>query len=161
MTLGRYIAIGLTLVTALVGIVLFVNSRTLARLEGNIVQVRSVATDTRANVVILEVRMTNPGRTLFMVKEVSVLIETADGQLLEAEAAPEPDIDRLLSYHKLIGPRYNPTLKSRQRIDPGVTGDYTIAGAFALTEEELASRKALRVKITDVDGAVVEIGQRR
>jgi hypothetical protein len=161
MTPGRYIAIGLALVTALVGIVLLINSGSVARLEGDILQVRSVATDTRAVVVIMDARITNPGRTLFMVKDVSVLIETADNQLLEAESAPEPDIDRLLNYHKLAGPRYNPTLKSRQRIDPGVTNDYTIAAAFALTEEELASRRALRIKIADVDGAIAEIVPRR
>ncbi len=158
MTPGRAIAVGLALATALVGLWLMMSGRSLARLDGGILQVRSVATDTRAQVVILDVRVSNPGRALFMVKSVSVLIEDAEGTLLEAEAAPEPDIDRLLDYHKMLGPRYNPTLKSRQRLDPGHKADYTIAGAFALTESELAGRRSLRVRIVDVDGAVADIG---
>ncbi|MCL4795876.1 MAG: hypothetical protein KJZ84_15050 [Bryobacteraceae bacterium] len=161
MTPGRYIAIGLALATALAGLWLMLSGRTVARLDGGILQVRSVATDTRAQVVILDVRVSNPGRALFMVKSVSVLIEDAEGTLLEAEAAAEPDIDRLLDYHKLLGPRYNPTLKSRQRIEPGQTSDYTIAGAFLLTEAELAQRRSLRVRIVDVDGAQADLGMQK
>lgn len=158
MTLGRYIAIGLALTAALAGVFFFLNSRNIPRLEGSILQVRNVATDSRANVVLLDVRIANPGRTLFMVREASVLIQTASGELLEAPAAPEPDIDRLLGYYKLLGPRYNPTLKARQRLEPGSKADFTIAGAFSLTEEEFAARRSLRVRITDVDGAVVDLG---
>jgi hypothetical protein len=157
-TPGRYIAVGLALATALVGLWLMLSGRSVARLDGGILQVRQVATDTRALVVILDVRVTNPGRAMFMVKNVSVLIEDAEGTLLEADAAAEPDIDRLLDYHKLLGPRYNPTLKSRQQINPGQTADYTMAGAFLLTEDEFAQRRSLRVRILDVDGAQVDLG---
>lgn len=158
---GRYLAAGLALVALIAGVLMFINSRSRPRLEGSILQMRNVATDTRANVVILDVRITNPGRALFMVRDVIVVIEDATGVPLEADAAAEPDIDRLLGYYKMLGPRYNPTLKSRQRIAPGETKDYTIAGAFAITEQELAQRRSLRVRLVDVDGATVEIGPPR
>lgn len=158
---GRYLAAGLALAALAAGVLMFINSRSRPRLEGKILQVRSVATDTRANVVILDVRITNPGRALFMVRDVIVVIEDATGVPLEADAAAEPDIDRLLGYYKMLGPRYNPALKSRERIAPGETKDYTIAGAFALTEQELAQRRSLRVRLVDVDGAVVEIGPQK
>jgi hypothetical protein len=154
---SRFIAAGLAITALIAGVFFWLNSRNTARLEGGILNIRSIATDTRALVVILDTRVNNPGRALFMVRDVSVLIEDSNGTLLEAEAAPEPDIDRLLDYHKTLGPRYNPTLKSRTRLDPGHTADYTIAGAFLLTEAEFAARRALRVKITDVDGAQIEL----
>lgn len=158
---GRFLAAGLAIVALIAGILMFINSRNRPRLEGSILQVRNVATDTRANVVILDVRITNPGRVMFMVRDVIVVIEDAAGVPLEADAAAEPDIDRLLGYYKMVGPRYNPTLKTRERIAPGETKDYTIAGAFALTEQELARRRSLRVRLVDVDGAAVEIGSAR
>jgi hypothetical protein len=158
---GKYLAAGLALAALIAAILVFINSTGRPRLEGSILQMRNVATDTRANVVILDVRITNPGRALFMVRDVIVVIVDAAGVPLEADAAAEPDIDRLLAYHKMLGPRYNPTLKSRERIAPGETKDYTVAGAFALTEQELAQRRSLRLRLVDVDGAAVEIGPPR
>lgn len=157
MNTGRFLAAGLALAALVAGIFMFLNSRNRPRLDGAILNVRHVATDTKANVVILDVRISNPGRALFMVRDVVVVIEDAQGVLLEADAAAEPDIDRLLGYFKMLGPRYNPTLKSRERIAPGETRDFTIAGAFAVTEQELAQRRSLSVRVVDVDGAAVEI----
>ena len=161
MNMIRYLAAGLAVAALVAGVLVFLNTQNTPKLDGRILKVRSVATDTRANVVILDVRISNPGRAQFMVRDVTVVIENAEGVLLEADAAAEADIDRLLSYHKFLGPRYNPTLKSRERINAGETHDYTIAGAFAVTEQELAQRKGLWVRVTDVDGAAVEIGRPR
>jgi len=49
----------------------------------------------------------------------------------------------------------------RTRIEPHQSLDRMLAVRFEVPEEAVEQRRTLRVRITDVDGAVSEIGEQR
>jgi hypothetical protein len=67
------------------------------------------------------------------------------------------DLDRVLDYHKVLGPRHTEMLKERDRLRPNTQQDRTAAGSFAISEKDLQSRKSLVLKLQDADGVTVEI----
>ncbi|MBI4889544.1 MAG: hypothetical protein HY821_02895 [Acidobacteria bacterium] len=143
----------------IVGIGLLLNRGSQVRLDGSVLKVRTVATDTSASVLVVDLRLKNPARALFWVKEVTVSIVDASGKLVEGQTVAEPDLDRVLTYYPLTGPRYNPTLKVRDKIRRDESCDRTVAAAFAVGEKEVLGRRKLVVRIVDADGVVVEIAE--
>jgi hypothetical protein len=95
------------------------------------------------------------------VREVKILLIDSGGLQHEADPVAEVDLDRVLDYYKLTGPRYNPTLKMRERFAGGETQDRTVAASFPVSEGLLASRRALVIRIEDADGVKVEIAEKR
>ncbi len=151
------IALGLAAAALLVGLAVYLNRGSQTRLEGSILKVRTIATDDAASIVVVDFRLKNPARALFVVRDVTVEATAADGKKLEGVTVSEPDLDRVLGYYPLTGPRFNPVLKARERLRGGETADRTIAASFGVSEKELLQRRGLVVRILDVDGAVAEI----
>jgi hypothetical protein len=151
-------AMGLAAAGLLVGLGVWLNRGSQTRLEGSILKVRTIATDEAASIAVLDVRIKNPARALFLVREVRLEVTGADGKKQEGITVSEPDLDRVLGYYPLAGPRFNPVLKARERLRGGETVDRTIAASFNVSERELMARRALVVRILDADGAVAEIG---
>ena len=73
--------------------------------------------------------------------------------------------DRLLAYYSKInpelGPKYNDTLKIRDRIKPGESMDRMICARFEIPAAEAEARKRVILRIQDVDRAVSEIVEKR
>jgi hypothetical protein len=157
----KFLALGLVVAGIVVGISLYSNRGSHVGLEGSIVKVRLVATDENSCIGVLELRLNNPARVRFVVDTVSLTVRDSKGQTLTATSIPQIDLDRVLDYFKLAGPRYNPVLRMKENI-PGETAvERTVAGSFAVPEAVLAGRQDFRVAITDVDGAVREIAEKR
>lgn len=157
--LAKGLALGLLAAALLVGVGLWLNRGSQTRLAGAILKVRTIATDEAAAIVVLDARIGNPARALFLVREVTVEVTLAGGRKLEGTTVPELDLDRVLSYYPLTGPRFNPVLKAREKLRAAQTADRTIAASFAVSEKELLARRALVVRIVDADGAVAEIAE--
>lgn len=158
---ARWSAAGLLIVAALAGAAYWWNRASQARLEGKILKVRTFATGDESSMVVLDVRITNPARVLFQVKEVEVAAVTSGLDRAPGLVAAERDLDRVLTYYPLAGARYSPVLKFRERIRAGETVDRTIAASFAMPLGGLESRKRLEISIQDADGAVVTVGEER
>jgi hypothetical protein len=159
--LARGIAIGLAAAALLVGLAVWLNSGSQARLEGSVLKVRTIATDEAASIAVVDFRLSNPARALFQVKQAEVVVTTASGTVVEGKAVVEMDLDRVLSYYPMTGPRFNPVLRTRERIRQGETLDRTAAGSFAIPEKDLVERRGLAIRIQDADGAVTEISEGR
>jgi hypothetical protein len=144
------------------GVAVWLNRGAWARLDGRIVKVRTIATDAKASVAVLEIRFANPAATPFVVRDSKLFLTTAGGDTIEGMSIVQGDLDRVLEYHKDLGPRYNPVLRARERFDPGGgPADRTVAASFDVSEAELAARRNLTVRIEDVDGYFAEIPERR
>lgn len=149
--------LGLAGAALVVGLGVYLNRGSQTRLEGTVLKVRTISTGDASSIAVVDFRLTNPARALFLVREVTVEATTAGGKKLEGMTASEPDLDRVLGYYPLTGPRFNPVLKARERLRAGQTVDRTIAASFDVSEKELLSRRRLAVRIVDADGAVAEI----
>jgi hypothetical protein len=157
----KFLGAGIAVAAIGVGLGLYSNRGAHVGLEGSIVKVRLIATDENSCVAVLELRLNNPADIRFLVRDVEVVAEGVKGQNLSAPSVPQIDLDRVLDYFKLAGPRYNPVLRMKENI-PGKTAvERSVAASFPVPESALAGRTTFRVLIRDVDGPVAEITEKR
>lgn len=153
--LVKYTLAGLVAASIAVGLAMWGNRGSQVRLEVQEVKARTVGTDENSSILILELRIKNPAQTPFVVREARV--SAAHQNRGEAGGMPvaELDLDRVLDYYRHLGPRYNPTLKVKEKIAGGAQIDRTLAASFAWPEAALQARSGVTVEIEDVDGVVV------
>jgi hypothetical protein len=156
-----YLLVGLAVMAVLLSIGLWSNRGSQIRLNASVLKTRLVATEPNAAVAILEVRVENPANYPFIPAEIEIAVLDGQGAATPGMVVSEMDLDRVLSYYKDAGPRYNPTLKFKEKIPPRSTADRTVAAQFPLPEKTLAARRGWRISIKDLDGAVVEIAEKR
>ena len=137
--------------------VLYWNRGAHLELEGSILKVRTLATDSLNSVVIIDFRFVNSADYPFVVRKVDVSMEEASGTVVYSVPVADVDAGRLFQYYPVLGQKYNPSLMMHNRIAPRQALDRMIAAAFALPEEKVRGRKTVRVRIEDVDGAVSEL----
>jgi hypothetical protein len=157
----RYLLAGLLAVAAAVALGYWMNRGSQVRLETQILKVRLIGTDDNSAVAVLDIRFRNPAKVQFVVRDVFVTYVAPDGKTFEGRTIAEVDLDRVLDYHKLAGPRYNPTLRVRDKLAAGEQIDRTLAADFPLAEAVLAGRRHFVIRVLDVDGAVSEFAEAR
>lgn len=138
----------------------WLNRGSQARLEVRWLKVRTIATGPESSLAVFDLRIHNPSRVLFQVKEVEAAVVDSGGARQEGLVAAETDLDRALGYYPLAGPRYSPVLKFRERIRGGETVDRTVAASFSVPVQALESRRRFEVRIQDADGEVVTAAER-
>ena len=121
-------------------------------LDGTVQKVRVYPVDPASTVVLIDFRAVP--RSLFMIGDTAVEIETKDGRTIEGTIAAEVDIDRFLEANPLQGRRFNPTLHRSEKLAKDQPADRMVAANFSLPLADVESRKALRIKVTEVDGPV-------
>jgi hypothetical protein len=153
--LVQWSAAGLAIVAVLAAIGYRLNLGSQARLEVQWLKVRTIATGPESSLAVFDIRVHNPSRVLFQVKEVEAALTDSSGNRQEGLVAAQTDLDRALGYYPLAGPRYNPVLMFRERIRGGQTADRTVAASFSVPVQALESRRSFELRIHDADGAVV------
>lgn len=157
----RYTVVGLVLVAALAGLIYWLNMGSQVRLNAEVIRVRAIATSESTAVLIAEVRIVNPARVPFVVREVKVDLTGPDGKVTTGDLVAQNDLDRLLSYYPAEGPRYNDTLKVRSRIEGNTTHDWTVAASCRISAGAILNRRTLSIEIEDVDGVRVRLTEKR
>jgi len=155
-----FVGVGLVVAAIGVGFLLFGTRKAHLTLDGKIQKVRIQSTDDNSAVVILDYRLSNPSDVQFVVKQVDVLFKDNDGSELEGTVAADVDAKRVLDYYATLGPKYNKSLVIKDAVAPNQTGDWMTMASFPLPEARLASRKNLILRITDLDGAIIEIPEK-
>lgn len=135
--------------------VLSVNKGSHMVIEGSIQKVRTIGFDNTCAVVV-DFRLHNPASFRYMVRSAQLIVD-ADGRFLEGQPVAEVDASRLFANYPILGQKYNETLKERASIAPGETVDRMVAVSFEVPEARIATRRALRLRIEEVDGLVTEI----
>jgi hypothetical protein len=155
----RFVLMGVLVAAAGVALGLWLNRGSHIDLTGKILKVRTISTDDRSAVAVVDFRFVNPARYAFVVSEVRLTLVDGAGQEQEGLVSAQVDLDRLLDYYKLAGPRYNQVLTLREKIAAGAELDRTVAAAFPVSEKTLIARRKLVIRVADVDGAVAEISE--
>lgn len=136
------------------------NQRSLLKLEGSILKVRTYQLSPGATLVFADFRVTNPTGTPFVVESVEMELERgADQPPLAGGVMTRREIDTFFAYEKLAGPRFNDPLIIQDRIPAGETLDRMAAARFEVPESAVEARQGLRLKIRELDGAVAELGE--
>ncbi|MBC8167899.1 MAG: hypothetical protein H7Y20_18780 [Bryobacteraceae bacterium] len=153
--------IAVLIVGAAISGILFSTRNNRVDLSGEVLKVRSHQMDAEHTVTLVDMRIHNPSTQQFVVSEVEVFVEDADGKSAVAEIFAEPDAKRIAEYYPMLGGKDNPGLIRKTKIDSGKTTDYTIAVSAPMTDDRLAQRKRVRIVIHDVDGPVASILEKR
>ena len=154
-----FLLVGLAVAGGLVWVLLFSTQSNHLELTGSILKVRVLALN-NASLVMADFRVTNPSGLPFVVKNGELQLDPFSGDPVVAKQVSKTDIDNVFKYQKLIGPKYNEVLTLRDRVPAGTTVDRMVGGRFELVESAIARRKALRLRIEDVDGTVAVIAEK-
>ena len=151
---------GFAVIGVLLCILLSTTTGAHLRLEGKILKVRILPVNGgQASIVVVDFRATNPSDVPFVVSSVKLRLDPASGDAVDGTQASKPDIQDILQYAKIIGPKYNDVLSLQDRVAPHQTVDRMAGARFDVPEAAVNSRKGIRLQIEDVDGAVAELAE--
>ena len=153
-------AIGLVVVGILIVATMVKQKGGHLTLEGKVMKVRTLATDEKNSIAVVDFRVQNRAEIPFMSLEAKVIVTKADGTEVEGDTIARTDLDRVFDYYKILGPKYNPVLIQRDRVKGGETMDRMVAASVAMPESEMDARKNLTVRLFDVDGPTFDIKER-
>ena len=145
-------AIAVVVVVAVIAGILYSTKDNRMALTANLLRVRTHPIDPQTTVLLADIRVTNPSTQQFVVKDVQVFVDDKEGDVFS-----EYDARRLFEFYPVLGKKYNENLVIRQKINSGQSVDRMIAARIGSPVEQLEKRKAIRIVVTDVDGAKVEI----
>jgi hypothetical protein len=121
-------------------------------LEGKILKVRTLATDEKNTIVVVDFRVRNLAKVQFMWGDGVVKIVKDDGKEVQGDTISRSDMERVFDYYKLLGPKYNEILVLRDRIAGGAMMDRTIGVQFPLPQAVVDQRRNLTLTLNDIDG---------
>ena len=153
----KYLLIACGIVAVIVAIVYWGNRGSQVRLEARVLKARVIPTDDAASLAVLEVRIHNPANVLFVIREAHLKAVLADGNEIDGAPVTQGDLDRYLDYYKTYGARYNPVLRTKEKVFGGALTDRTIAASFPRAAADIDKRRGFVLEVADVDGAVTRI----
>ncbi len=142
-------------VLAVVGILSYTKGSHLV-LEGQVLKIRTGALTDSDSVAVLDFRLTNPSNVPFVVRQVEVSLEQANGNMIEGNNVVKEDLKQLFQYNRFLGERYNDGLAIKDTIPPHSTVDRMLAVRFDVSDHDLESAKAIHLSIQDMDGPLFE-----
>ena len=151
------LAVGLVVVGVLLFGGLFTTRNAHVNLDGKILKVRTMPTDEKNSIVVVDFRVTNDSSVPFMAKEAFIYVTGPDGKEVEGQTVARRDMDRVFEYYKMLGPKYNEALIIKDRVKPGEKMDRMVAASFELPETDVRNRKALKLRLVDIDGPTYDL----
>lgn len=149
------ILVGLVVACAAAAGVLWFNQGSRMILDGSIRKVRTQALD-ESCALIVDFRVTNPANYRYVVGKVEVFADV-DGSPVQGVIVADVDAKRFFDYYPAIGPKFNDSLKSRDKLQPKESVDRMLAVRFEISESRVLARKNLTIRVEEVDGVVTEI----
>jgi hypothetical protein len=153
------LAVGLAVVAALVGVIVFIQRGSTPLLAGQITDVRTLGMDEASSVAIVDFRVTNSSRYAFVVHSGEISILDAKGQARDGQVIAASDAGRLFELFPALGLKTGEPLIMKTRIAPGALFRGMLAARFEVPKADLDDRKKITVSITEVDGAVSELSR--
>ncbi len=153
-------SVGLVVILIAVAGILYMQRGAHVELKGSILKVRTLGMDDNSSLAVVDFRFANPSDYPFVVRTVDVTATGADGQEYTSTPVPEVDAKRIFEYYPVLGPKFNPSLITRDKIPARLTQDRMIVARFEIPQAKLDARKNLKVRVEDVDGPVSELSEK-
>jgi hypothetical protein len=155
--LAPFVGIGLVVVAVAVAGILYMQRGAHMELRTSMQKVRSLALDDNSTAAVIDFRLVNPSSYPFVVRKVEVTLVDGTGKTVEGMVVAELDAKQLFQYFPALGQKYNDSLLPRTRIAGGQTLDCMLAVRFELPEKLFEQRKALRIRVEELDGPVAVV----
>jgi hypothetical protein len=156
-----FLILGLAVVGVVLSGVLLSTKGAHLDLTGEVLKVRVLALNPKASLVIVDFRVTNPSDVPFVVRAVDMKLDPRSGETTDGRSISKPDVENVFKYEKLLGPKYNDVLSLQDRVNPHQTVDRMSGARFEVPEAVVNSRKGIHLHIEDVDGAMVDITEKK
>jgi hypothetical protein len=156
-----FVLIGLAAVGGALAVFLYSNKGAHLELTGEILKVRILALSPSASVVVVDFRVSNPSDLPFVVRSVEMRLDPQTGTAEEGAQISKPDVENLFKYQKLLGPKYTDVLSIKDQVGPHQTMDRMTGARFELPEPAIQARKAIRVHIEELRGAVGDLVEKK
>src|SRR5579862_9286646 len=151
-----FIGIGVVAVAIAVVVIVGANKGSHLELLGKIMKVRTGALGDGNSIAVMDFRVENPSDKPFVVRDVQVTLQQANGDTLDGVTVSKSDLKRLFQYNRFLGDQYNDGLGLQDTIAPHSQVDRMVAAHFEVGEADLEKAKAVHVSIQDVDGPLWE-----
>jgi hypothetical protein len=152
--------VGLACIAAAVFGVFFIQRGAHMELPGKVLKVRTAALDDNSCVAVLDFRVTNPSDVLFVVRNVTLEMEDAEGKSYLGQVAADTDAKRLFEALPVLGQKFNDSLLMRDKIAAHTSQDRMVAARFEAPVARLDARKRFLIRIEEVDGKSFELLER-
>ena len=152
--------VGLGIIALAVGGIFFMQRGDRIELPGKILKVRTAPLDEDSSVAVIDFRITNPSNILLEVREVTVEMDDNQGKSYLGQTVSETDTQRLFEGVPVLGPKFNRSLLTRDRIGSHGSADRMIAARFQAPMSMLDARKRFIVRVEEVDGKSFEYAER-
>ena len=149
--------IGLLVIGAMISGGLFVSRGSHLELTGSLQKVRTAELSASRSVVVLDFRATNPSDYPFVVKTVEVEVTLANGTKEVGQFIPEVDAKSLFPALPALGDKLAVSVGTGEKIRTKETVERMAAASFSIPESDLVARKAVVLRLRDVDGPVSEL----
>jgi hypothetical protein len=148
-----FMAIGVVVMAVVVGGVFTGTKGSHLELKGTVLKSRTGELDEKRSIAILDFRIANPSNILFVVREVKVTVEKADGTKVEGQLVPKMNLKQVFEFNKFLGEQYNDALSIKDRVPAHGQIDRMVATSFEVPVAELDASKSATLYIQDMDGA--------
>lgn len=155
----QFLLAGLGVAAAMVAVILFFNRGSSPRIEGEILQVRTLGMDQNSSVAIVDFKGENTAKYPMIIGGRFLVVTDSKGRELVGDTTTVYDLERLFKYFPALGPAANEPVVDKTRLEPGDKIQGMIAARFEIPKHELDMRQKITVRIIDVDDAVSEITQ--
>ena len=151
--------VGILLVGGAVFGILSSNKGSHLELKGKILKTRTGALSDQDSILVLDLRLENPSDVPFVVRQVEVTIDKADGVTAQSSIISKMDIHQVFQFNRFLGDQYNDSLSMKDKVSPHATIDRMVAARFDVPIKDLDGAKQLHLSIQDLDGPLFEISQ--
>jgi len=151
--------VGILLVAGAVFALLSSNKGSHLELKGKILKTRTGALSDQDSILVLDLRLENPSDVPFVVRQVEVTIDKADGSTAQSSIISKMDIHQVFQFNRFLGDQYNDSLSMKDKVSPHSVIDRMVAARFDVPIKDLDSAKQLHLSIQDLDGPLFEISQ--
>ncbi|MBV8820192.1 MAG: hypothetical protein JO022_17660 [Acidobacteriaceae bacterium] len=154
--LAIFMGIGLVLVICVIAAVFVGTKGAHLELNGQVLKARTGELDEKRSIAVLDFRISNPSNVLFVVRDVKVTLETAQGQKIEGLLVPKMNLKQVFDYNRFLGQQYNDALSIKDRVPAHGQIDRMVAASFDVPAADLEGGKTITLYIQDMDGAEFE-----
>jgi len=149
--------VGILLVAGAVFGILYSNKGSHLVLKGEILKVRTGALSDQDSILVLDLRLENPSDVPFVVRQVEVTLDKADGNTSQAAIISKIDIHQIFQFNRFLGDQYNDSLSMKDKVLPHSKIDRMVAARFDIPIKDLDGAKQFHLSIQDLDGPLFEL----
>jgi len=151
-----FFGVGVLVIAVSVFAIMYSHRGAHLELKGEILKIRTGELSDRDSIAVLDFRVTNISDVPFVVRQVEVTLDKADGSTAESAIISKMDLHQLFQYNRFLGDQYNDSLSIKDTVAPHQTVDRMVAARFDIPNKDLESAKTIHLSIQDLDGPLFE-----